>query len=231
MVLDTKRDRVEFIILPVARAMSRFHPNTISWASFVLAWVAGALIFFSPQGGTTTEIIVMLVLASLAVLASGFLDAIDGKVARLTGRASRRGDLLDHILDRYSDVVMIGAVAVSAWCNPYIGMLAIIGVLLTSYMGTQSQAVGAGRLYAGLLGRADRVVLLTIAPLLQALFVFLLVGDVGFGSSMSLYQLSYLEITDTVRLSAFEIVMLWFAVVGNITAVQRAVEIWRKVTD
>ena len=156
MVLDSKRDSVEFIITPVARAMSRFDPNTISWASFVMAWAAGILLFFSPYSWE-----LLLPLSALAVLLSGFLDAIDGKVARLTGKASKQGDVLDHILDRYSDVVMIGAVAVSAWCNPYIGIMAIIGVLLTSYMGTQSQAIGAGRLYAGLLGRADRVVLLT----------------------------------------------------------------------
>lgn len=219
MVLDSKRDRVEFILQPVAKAFSRFHPNTISWASFVIAWVAGLLIFSSPQNWT-----VLLPMASLAVLASGFLDAIDGKVARLTGRASKRGDVLDHILDRYSDVVMIGAVAVSSWCNPYLGMLALIGVLLTSYMGTQSQAVGAGRLYAGLLGRADRVVLLTLAPLAQIVFMVLLPGS-------STVPQGYLSIAGVVNLSAFEMVMLWFAVVGNITAVQRAVQIWRNLKE
>lgn len=202
---------MEFVLVPIAKALSRFHPNTLSWLSFVMAWVAGLLIFFSPQYWE-----LLLPLSAVAVLLSGFLDAIDGKVARLTGKASKRGDLLDHILDRYSDVVMIGAVAVSAWCNPYLGMLALVGVLLTSYMGTQSQAIGAGRLYAGLLGRADRVVLLVLAPLVQAVFMALgyEVLDLGWFT-----------------LSAFEIVMLWFAVVGNITAVQRAVAIWKKVTD
>jgi archaetidylinositol phosphate synthase len=230
LVLDSKRDRVEFILLPAARAMSRFHPNTISWASFALAWVAGLLIVFSPQGDTLQTMVLLLALASLVVLASGFLDAIDGKVARLTGRASKKGDVLDHILDRYSDVVMIGAVAVSAWCNPYIGMMAIIGVLLTSYMGTQAQAVGAGRLYAGLLGRADRMVLLTLAPLLQIVFLFLLPGPAP-GDTAPLYQYGFLEIAGSIRLSAFEIVMLWFAVIGNLTAVQRAVQIWRNLKE
>jgi archaetidylinositol phosphate synthase len=213
LVLDSKRDKVEFIMLPAARLLSRFNPNTISWASFVVACIAGLLIFLSPGNWPF-----LLPLSALAVLGSGFLDAVDGKVARLTGRSSRRGDLLDHILDRYSDVVMIGAVAVSSWCNPYLGMLAIIGVLLTSYMGTQSQAVGAGRLYAGLLGRADRVVLLTVAPLIQALFMVIFADSSG-------------RIFLGVYLSVFEIVMLWFAVVGNITAVQRAIEIWKKVRN
>ncbi len=222
MVLDSKRDSVEFIITPVAKAMSRFDPNTISWASFAMAWAAGLLLFFSPYQWE-----LFLPLSAVAILLSGFLDAIDGKVARLTGKASKQGDVLDHILDRYSDVVMIGAVAVSAWCNPYIGMMAMIGVLLTSYMGTQSQAVGAGRLYAGLLGRADRVVLLTAAALLQLVFMVLLPGNVAAGDPYYLH--GFLHITDSIRLSAFELVMLWFAVVGNLTAVQRAVAIWKRL--
>jgi len=201
---------VEFIIEPVAKALSRFHPNTVSWLAFVLSIVAGVLIFISPEWWQ-----VLLPLASIAVLASGFFDALDGKVARLTGKASRRGDLLDHVLDRYADIIMIGAVAVSAWCSPYIGIVAIIGVLLTSYMGTQAQAIGAGRLYSGLLGRADRVVLLIAAPLLQMLF-FAFTSD------------GWLAI-GPISLSAFELVMLWFAVVGNITAVQRALKIWKMV--
>jgi len=139
---------------------------------------------------------------------SGFLDGLDGKVARLAGIADRRGDFLDHVLDRYADMLMIGGVAVSAWCSPYLGMMALIGVLLTSYMGTQAQAVGAKRMYAGLLGRADRIVLSFLIPLVQ--MVMVLLGH----SSIELLGIEF---------NAFEVMMLWFAVVGNLTAIQRAV--------
>jgi len=210
VVLDSKRDSVEFIIEPMARALSRFSPGAISWGAFALSVVAGALIVISPEHWKWA-----LPLVTLSVLASGLLDALDGKVARLTNRASKRGDLLDHVLDRYADVVMIGAVGFSAWCSPYLGMLAIIGVMLTSYMGTQSQAIGAGRLYAGLLGRADRVVLLALAPLAQLVMSLALEG----GSI----------IIGDYSLNAFEAVMIWFAVIGNLTAVQRAVRIWKQV--
>ena len=209
MVLDSKRDSVEFILEPIARSLTRFSPNTISWLAFALAILAGVAIVASPRMWP-----VLLPASALLVILSGLFDALDGKVARLTGKTSRRGDLLDHVLDRYADVVMVGAVAVSAWCDPYLGLLAIIGMLMTSYMGTQCQAIGAGRLYSGLLGRADRVVLLTIAPLLQMAFMLFSDGWIGLGP---------------VSLSAFELVMLWFAVVGNITAVQRALKIWKMV--
>ncbi len=207
MVLDSKRNSVNFILDPIAKVFSKLHPNTISWASFVVAFLSGVAIFLSPGDWQ-----ILLPVSAVLVLLSGLFDAIDGKVARLTGRTSKRGDLLDHILDRYSDVVMIGAVAFSSWCDPYLGMLALIGVLLTSYMGTQCQAVGGGRLYSGLLGRADRIVLLVLAPLLE--LALLMFGDGRI-------------VIAGIGLTAFELVMLWFAVVGNITAVQRAVNIWK----
>ncbi len=209
MVLDSKRDSVEFILDPLSKALSRFHPNTLSWIAFILAIVAGLLIYFS-YGDYWY---ILLPLAAIVVILSGFFDAIDGKVARMTFKSSKRGDLLDHVLDRYADVIMIGSVAVSAWCSPYIGILAIIGVLLTSYMGTQCQAIGAGRLYSGLLGRADRVVLLTLAPIMQVIY-------------MAITDSAWITIGDY-SITIFGIVMLWFAIIGNLTAVQRAIKIWK----
>ena len=148
------------------------------------------------------------------VLVSGYFDALDGKVAKLAGKAGRKGDYLDHVFDRYADVFMIGGVAFSAWCDPYLGMFALIGVLLTSYMGTQAQAIGAPRLYAGLLGRADRVVLSTLFPIIQ-----LVMMAVGYGS----FTVFGIEI------NWLEIMMLWFAVVGNLTAIQRGIITWRNL--
>jgi len=191
---------------PAARAFSKISPNLISSISLVLAALAGAMIFFSDRWD------MLLMLAALFILLSGFFDALDGKVARLTGKASKKGDFIDHVFDRYADVFLVGAVAVCAWCNIYLGLLALVGVMLTSYMGTQAQAVGVGRHYGGVLGRADRMVLLMIAPALQ--YALLATGN----SAISL---------GSFHLTILEMMMLWFAVVGNLTAVQRAYGIWK----
>jgi archaetidylinositol phosphate synthase len=156
----------------------------------------------------------LLPLAAILVIVSGFFDALDGKIARLAGKASKKGDFVDHVLDRYADVFMIGGVAISAWCSPFVGILAIVGVLLTSYMGTQAQALGAGRLYAGLLGRADRVVLLTVFPLIQWAVMSYSTGWFTIGSF---------------TFSIMELMMIYFAVMGNFTAVQRAVTVWKRL--
>lgn len=206
MGLDKHRSSVDFVLKPVAERLVDVNPDKISWVGLVLAFLSGASLYFSYEYGY------LLILGAILVLISGFFDALDGKVAKLAGKASAKGDYLDHVFDRYADVFMIGGVAISSWCNPYIGMFALIGVLLTSYMGTQAQAVGAPRLYAGLLGRADRVVLMTIFPILQ-----FFMSSIGYGTLALLgFELSWLEV-----------MMLWFAVIGNATAAQRVILTWK----
>ena len=77
-----------------ARAVTRWlaaahvHPNTVTLASWLLAFAAFAL-FWNGHFGT----------GLLAAWAMTFLDTVDGKLARVTLTSSRLGDVLDHGLD------------------------------------------------------------------------------------------------------------------------------------
>ena len=207
MVLDSYRHLADAVLDPIARRLGHVSPNTLTWAALVCAAVAGISFLF--RGG------VPLVVGALFVFLNALLDALDGKVAKMTGRASRRGDFLDHVLDRYADVLMLGGLAIGPYCPVWLGLLALIGVLLTSYMGTQAQAVGAGRDYGGILGRADRLVILVIAALLQAGLDPNSIRDLGI---------------DPLRYSFLGWAMALFAVLGNVTAIQRAVSTWRHLS-
>ena len=204
MVLDRYRRIADRFLVPVARRLIRVNPNVVSWIAFLAA--AGAGIGFYLGGGW------FLGLALVLILVNSYLDALDGKIAKLAGKASARGDFLDHVLDRYADVLMLGGVAFSLYCHLWVGTLALLGVLLTSYMGTQAQAVGQGRSYGGILGRADRLVLLFLGGLLQWILapsggLAVSVGEISFGP--------------------LEWFMILFAVLGHLTAIQRAIATWR----
>jgi archaetidylinositol phosphate synthase len=160
----------------------------------------------------------MLALASVCVFLNGFLDAVDGHVARITKRHSKRGDLFDHAIDRYSDIFIIGGIMLSPYCNTVLGALALIAVLMTSYMGTQAQALGCGRNYSGLLGRADRLVILIFVPLVQmGVNYYIPTGK--------------LPLPGLLELTILEFTMIWFIVAGNITAVHRGILSWRELRD
>src|SRR5437867_9018264 len=123
--------------------------------------------FFQAEDGIRDRTVTGVQTCALPI--SSYLDALDGRVAKLFRKTSVRGDLVDHVFDRYADVFIVSGIGFGLYCRLSVGFFAIIGILLTSYMGTQAQALGQGRRYAGLLGRADRLVLLFLGGLLQLL--------------------------------------------------------------
>ncbi len=205
MVLDRYRKAADRLLVPVASRLIHVNPNVVSWIAFFAAVGAGISFFLGGAG--------FLSLALILLFANSYLDALDGRIARMAGKASARGDFLDHVLDRYADVFMLGGIAFNAmYCHLEVGTLALRGVLLTSYMGTQAQAVGQGRAYGGVLGRADRLVLLFLGGLIQ--LIVAPSGGVTFGAG-------------PLTFGPLEWFLVLFAVLGNATAIQRGVNTWR----
>jgi len=200
MVLDKTRERADPLLGVIAKRFTSVSPDLLTWCALLFSVIAGVFFYFSNPVSELQNF--FLFLAALFVFLNGLFDAIDGKVAKITHKTSARGDFLDHALDRYADVFIVGALALSTWCRPPIGFLAIVGVMLTSYMGTQAQAIGYKREYSGLLGRADRLVLLIVFPIVQHIALRLS------------FELPY-------GLTVIELVLIYFAIVGNITAIQR----------
>jgi len=204
VVLEAHRARADRFLLPVARAADRAHftPNGLTALSLALA-VAAGLLLWAGQHGQSWE----LAAGGLLVLGSAGLDAVDGRLARLQGSASARGDYLDHVVDRYADLAILLGIGFGPLVDLRITVLAVTGTLLTSYMGTQAQAVGVGRDYKGVLGRADRLVLMGAAPVAQAL------APAAWAAPMGLSTLAWL--------------LLLLGVLGNLTALQRFFAAWR----
>ena len=200
-MLHRFREIADRMLVPFVDASERLGltPDGVSVIAFGFAVAAGAGFYL---GGTTGPTLWYLA-ASLFVFANGWLDLVDGALARTLGTDSKGGDLLDHVLDRYADVIIIAGLAAGA--DAYaLGLLAVTGVLLTSYLGTQIQAVGLGREYGGLLGRADRLALVGVVGVVAFVLPGQLVGP----------------------LTAVELLLALFAVVGHLTALQRFWGAW-----
>jgi archaetidylinositol phosphate synthase len=161
VVADDYRDFGTKILNPLAKIMP-IGPMGISFLSLLTAIGAGYSFYMADLENTN-----WLLIGALMVFLTAVLDALDGMVARIRAISSRRGDLLDHTLDRVADIIIVGGIALGPLVEITVGFAAIIGILMLSYMGTQAQAVGAGREYAGLLGRADRLVVLVMVPIIQ----------------------------------------------------------------
>lgn len=207
MVLERFRGGWQRAMTPFARAAlaAGLSPNAVTVLSLVFA-VAAGVCFWRASPAAPWLLVVGAVFASLNAIA----DAVDGRMARLAGRESKMGDYLDHVVDRYSDLALILGLAFSPYGDLRIGVFALVGTFMTSYLGTQSQALGLGRNYAGFLGRADRVVLILAIPFIE-------------GALTLLGLLPALPFTLVVALLAY------LAVVGNLTALQRFVAGWKEL--
>ncbi len=195
MVLNRYRKNADSVLTKLAKPFTKIHPNTLTLISLIFAFAGGLFYYMS-----------FLWAAFGAIVMASLFDALDGKVARMRGIASKKGDFLDHLVDRYADMFIIIGIALSPYSKPIYGLLALSGVFMTSYVGTQSQAVGAKRDYGGVLGRADRMVILMILPVIQYLWW-------GYIFSASTW------------------VLFIFAILGHLTAVQRILRVWKHLSS
>jgi archaetidylinositol phosphate synthase len=214
MVLEGYRARVAPYIARMARPFLGWDPNSLSWLALGCAVGAGVL---AALVRWTTPLLFLPV--AVLVFFAGVFDVLDGAVARATGRTSARGDLLDHVIDRYADIVIVLGIAVSGYANAYLALLALVSLLLTSYMGTQAQAVGQGRLASGLLSRADRLVVLALAAFLE--FDWSLPWPWAPSEPWSRFHVGGIAFT------VIDVAFLYFVIAGQWTALVRALRTYR----
>jgi archaetidylinositol phosphate synthase len=195
MTLDRLRPAVSGALAPSVGLAKRLGmtPNAVSVVAFAMAILGGGLFAAAPR----REMPLLYLAGAVAVALNGWLDVVDGELARDLGTGGPAGDLLDHVLDRYADIVVV--VGLAAGIERYgLGLAAVTGVLMTSYLGTQAQAVGLDRVYGGLVGRADRLALVIVVGAAAA-FVTRSFGPLGLVGWL----------------------LVFFAVVGHFTALQR----------
>jgi CDP-diacylglycerol--glycerol-3-phosphate 3-phosphatidyltransferase len=131
-------------------------PNQLTTAGFLLNIAAGVLIFERHWVWAT----VVFVIGSVA-------DALDGALARAHDKMTPFGAFLDSTLDRISEGVILGAIAlVLADQGKTVALacvfIALVGSFLVSYTRAKAEAIGL-KGDVGLMSRVERIVLLALA--------------------------------------------------------------------
>src|SRR5437588_7746332 len=132
------------------------HPDAVSYLS-ILAAIVAAICFWK-----SGEIRWLLVVAPLFCCLRLWFNMLDGMVAVAAGKASRRGEILNDLPDRVSDVIIFVGVAHSGLMNPIFGYWAAIAAVLTAYVGLSGQALGVQREFGGIMSKPWRMVAVTI---------------------------------------------------------------------
>lgn len=176
------RDFFTKLVNPLATRLARagVTPDAITVFGTTGA-VASALIFF-PRGGWFT--------GTMLVWGFVMLDLVDGAVARVGGRTSTFGAVLDSSCDRIADAAVFGSIA---WYFARHGqrwmflasLLCLVLGSLTSYIRARAEAAGLTAT-VGIAERADRLIIVLVGtglsgqhlqvPYVQAIALWLLVA-------------------------------------------------------
>jgi phosphatidylglycerophosphate synthase len=109
------------------------------------------------------------VLAGLLLMLAGFCDLADGVVARQQGVSSAAGAFFDSSIDRLSDLVVFGGIAVArAHAADVFGTLLVLWAITASVMTSYTRASAERRLHSlkvGFMERAERFLVLIVGAL------------------------------------------------------------------
>jgi phosphatidylglycerophosphate synthase len=143
------------------------HPDVFSYASIVAAGAAGVLFWQSARHPKYLFLGVAFAFLRL------WLNMFDGMVAVAAGKASKKGEIINDLPDRVSDVVIFIGMAHSGWCHRLPAYWVAIMALLVAYVGLFGQAVGVQREFSGIMSKPWRIVVLSIAAVATSIMVHL----------------------------------------------------------
>lgn len=171
MVLNQLRSPVHKIFQPLFDILAKLgvHPNAITLVGVAFSFLAGWA-FYAGQ----------YLLAALGIFLSGFMDGLDGGVARAMGYESSRGAFLDSIMDRIGEIVIYTGLILSftQWYNQLAAITLFASAFFVSYVRAKADSLGINLMGIGIMERAERMSILFFMGILGFFFgslVFLII--------------------------------------------------------
>jgi archaetidylinositol phosphate synthase len=157
-----------FIDKPV-KFLIRHHisPNSLSYLGFCCALLAAFFIAIR----IIHNLFWFAWLVPFFLFLAGSLDVFDGEVARRTGSISKSGAFLDSNLDRISDATLILGLIFGGFINFLFGYIIMFLFIMISYIRAKAENEGIDMKGIGFMERAERIILLLIALILES-FIF-----------------------------------------------------------
>ena len=135
-------------------AATGLSPNFWTFVGLGFALVAAVIYGMGVEFG--------LIIGGVLLLVSGFFDMVDGQVARVTGKSSKKGEYLDSMFDKISEVAIFLGILIGRYAEPYIVLLAITLSLLVSYARAKSDLINIKLQGIGIGERAERLLVIAI---------------------------------------------------------------------
>jgi CDP-diacylglycerol---glycerol-3-phosphate 3-phosphatidyltransferase len=163
-------------------ALTRISPNVYTAIGLAIS-VLAAVLFGKASGENTAR---LFRYAGAVIFLAGFLDMIDGRIARATNQVTVFGAFFDSVVDRYSDVALyFGLLVYYARANRFFYVVLAAVVMITSVMVSYTRARAEsliGTCKVGFMERPERLVLVILGAVFNrmapVLWVIAVLGSV-----------------------------------------------------
>jgi archaetidylinositol phosphate synthase len=165
-VLEKLRAKLNIFLENLGKAFSKtgLPPAAYTLIGFAISALASYFYFKgSIEGGR---------IAGILILLSGFFDVVDGSVARVTSKVSRKGAFLDSTLDRLSEILLYIGITAGSFNSAILSLAALSISLMVSYTRARAEPLGLKLSGIGIGERSERLLVLSISSIL---------GYVGYG--------------------------------------------------
>src|SRR5207237_5204278 len=122
-------------------------PDAISYLSILAALIAALCFWKSGRNAW------LLIIAPLFCFLRLWFNMLDGTVAVAAGKASARGEIVNDLPDRISDVIIFVGVEDIGIMNPYLCYWTAIVSFFTTYVGLLDHAIGVRVHFGGIIVR------------------------------------------------------------------------------
>ncbi len=155
-MLNNLRERLKPALEGMGRSFASTGLSPNFWTSVGLALALASAVVY----GTGYEL--ALVIGGILLLASGFFDVVDGQVARVTRKTSRRGSFLDSMSDKIAEVAVFLGILVGGHADPPLVLLAVTLSLLVSYARSRAESLNVRLQGVGIGERAERLLVIAV---------------------------------------------------------------------
>jgi len=120
------------------------NPIAVRLAPYVSANVVSVLSLLAALGAGAAFWKGLAVVGAILILLNGFLDMLDGCVARARGTVGPFGSFVDKIIDKYSDLVFLLGMLLGGLAHPVPAILAMVGIPLATYINAAVESLTKG---------------------------------------------------------------------------------------
>ena len=154
------RGRVEKVIAPIADTLASvgITPNQLTISGLALT---GLAMFSYSLGG------VGLILAGILLVFGGFLDVLDGAIARRHGMSTPAGAFIDSFIDRLADIMIALGYLFSGLVSPLIVVLMLSSSMLVSYARARGEGLQVRVADVGVGERGVRLLIIIAATFIS----------------------------------------------------------------